>query len=146
MGSGKELGIRGIESTLRCCFVPLRRALKRWTSSKDSLNFAQGRLCPGLDLRDNSPSATDHPFLFRLAYIFWSAGLPYCSDPMNSEERIRALSMKVAAAPDDSEEFSVAMKELREALNENATSARNKIAALKQKAFPDSAPDNSGSE
>jgi len=39
---------------------------------------------------------------------------------MNSEERIRALSMKVAAAPDDSEEFSVAMKELREALNENA--------------------------
>ena len=65
---------------------------------------------------------------------------------MNSEERIRALSMKVAAAPDDSEEFRAAMSELRAALNENARRARNKIAALKQNAFPDSAADNSGSE
>jgi ABC-type Zn uptake system ZnuABC Zn-binding protein ZnuA len=64
---------------------------------------------------------------------------------MNSEERIRALSMKVAAAPDHSEEFRAAMSELRAALNENARQARNKIAALKQEAFPDSAPDNSGS-
>jgi len=64
---------------------------------------------------------------------------------MNSEERIRALSMKVAAAPNDSEEFRVAMSELRAALNENARQARIKIAALKQKAFPDSAPDNPGS-
>jgi hypothetical protein len=64
---------------------------------------------------------------------------------MNSEERIRALSMKVAAAPGDSEEFRAAMSELRAALNENARLARNKIAALKQKAFPHSGPDNPGS-
>jgi hypothetical protein len=44
---------------------------------------------------------------------------------MNSEERIRALSMKVAAAPDHSEEFRAAMSELRAALNENASQARN---------------------
>jgi len=65
---------------------------------------------------------------------------------MNPEERIRALSMKVAAAPDDSEEFRSAMSELRAALNENARRARDKIAALKQKAFPHSVPDNPGSE
>ena len=54
--------------------------------------------------------------------------------------------MKVAAAPDDSEEFKAAMSELRAALNENARRARNKIAALKQKAFPDSAPDDPGAK
>ena len=78
--------------------------------------------------------------------IFFGSLVPLVvQNPMNSEERIRALSMKVAAAPDDSEEFKAAMSELRAALNENARRARNRIAAMKQKAFPDSAPNNPGS-
>ena len=92
---------------------------------------------------DNFPDALGPGTFISARLYFLVRWSPFIvKNPMNSEERIRALSMKVAAAPGDSEEFSVAMKELREALNENATSARNKIAALKQKAFPDSAPDN----
>jgi hypothetical protein len=93
-----------------------------------------------------SQNATGRPFVFVSASLYFFGPLVPLIDqnPMNSEERIRALSMKVAAAPDDSDEFRAAMSELRAALNENARCARNKIAALKQKAFPDSTPDNSG--
>jgi hypothetical protein len=63
--------------------------------------------------------------------------LPSCV-PMTSEEHIRALSLKVIAAPSDSEEFTLAIAELRAALDANATRGREKIAALKQKTFPHS--------
>jgi len=55
---------------------------------------------------------------------------------MTSEEEIRNLSLKVIAAPSDSEEFRLAIAELHAALDANAARAREKIAALKEKAFP----------
>jgi len=54
---------------------------------------------------------------------------------MTSEENIRALSLRVTAAPENSEEFRVAMEELRAALAASAARGREKIAAL-QKALP----------
>jgi hypothetical protein len=56
---------------------------------------------------------------------------------MTSEEQIRVLSQRVAAAPDNSEEFRLAMMQLRAALDANTVRAREKIAAM-QKAFPHS--------
>ena len=60
---------------------------------------------------------------------------------MTSEEEIRALSLRVTAAPDNSEEFRVAMDELRAALKASATSGHDKVAALKQRSFPQSEND-----
>jgi hypothetical protein len=49
---------------------------------------------------------------------------------MNAEEHIRRLSERVAAAPDGSEEFALALAELRAALKANSDRGRAKIAAL----------------
>jgi hypothetical protein len=57
---------------------------------------------------------------------------------MTSEEQVRVLSLRVAAAPANSEEFRVAMDELRAALKASATSGHEKVAALKQRAVPQS--------
>ena len=104
------------------------------------------RISPGLDFRTTPPTQlVGHSY--SAFPIFFGPLVPLTvQNPMNSEERIRALSMKVAAASDNSEEFRAAMSELRAALNENARRARNKTAALRQKAFPDSAPDDPGSK
>jgi hypothetical protein len=59
--------------------------------------------------------------------------LPSCF-PMTPEEQIRVLSLKVIAAPSDSEEFRLALAELHAALDANAARAKEKIAALKEKA------------
>jgi len=56
---------------------------------------------------------------------------------MTSEENIRVLSQRVTAAPEDSEEFRIAMEELRAALAASAARGHAKIAAL-QKALPHS--------
>ena len=56
---------------------------------------------------------------------------------MTSEENIRLLSIRVTAAPENSDEFRVAMDELRAALAASAARGRAKIAAL-QKALPHS--------
>jgi hypothetical protein len=56
---------------------------------------------------------------------------------MTSEENIRALSLRVTVAPENSEEFQVAMDELRAALAASVACGRAKIAAL-QKALPHS--------
>jgi hypothetical protein len=53
---------------------------------------------------------------------------------MTPEEQIRVLSLKVIAAPSDSEEFRLALAELHAALDANAARAKEKIAALKEKA------------
>ena len=55
---------------------------------------------------------------------------------MTSEEQVRALSLRVAAAPANSEEFRVAMDELHAALKASATSGHEKVVALKQRSFP----------
>ena len=57
---------------------------------------------------------------------------------MTSEEQICVLSLRVVAATENSVEFKVAMEELRAALKANATRAHEKVAALKQKAYPQS--------
>jgi hypothetical protein len=49
---------------------------------------------------------------------------------MTSEEHIRALSVRLSAAPENSEEFRIAMDELRAALKASAARGREKIAAL----------------
>ena len=54
---------------------------------------------------------------------------------MKSEEQIHALCLRVAAAPDGSEELRVAMDELRTALKGNAERGRAKLAEL-QRSLP----------
>lgn len=51
------------------------------------------------------------------------------------EEHIRVLSLRLASAPENSEEFRVALEELHAALNASAARGREKIAAM-QKANP----------
>jgi hypothetical protein len=105
-----------------------------------------GQKVGGWAIAHYGPRAFPLPYFlnfFSFPPIFFGRLVPLIvQNPMNSEERIRELSLKVAAASDGSEEFRTAMIELRAALNENARRARNKIAALKQKSFPHSAPDN----
>jgi hypothetical protein len=60
---------------------------------------------------------------------------------MTSEEQIRVLSLRVTAAPDNSEEFRVAIDELHAALKASAASGHDKVAALKQRSFPQSEND-----
>ncbi len=55
---------------------------------------------------------------------------------MTSEEQVRVLSLRVAAAPENSDEFRVARGELRVALKASAASGHEKLAALKQRAVP----------
>ena len=60
---------------------------------------------------------------------------------MTSEGEIRVLFLRVAATPGNSEEFRVAKDELRAALKVSVTSGHEKVAALKQRTFPQSAND-----
>jgi hypothetical protein len=50
---------------------------------------------------------------------------------MNSEEQPRKLSLRVTAAPEDSEEFKITMDELRTGPKNSAERGRQKIKALK---------------
>ena len=50
---------------------------------------------------------------------------------MNAEEQIRKLSLRVSAAPEGSEEFGVAMNELRTGIKDSAQRGRQKIGAMK---------------
>lgn len=52
--------------------------------------------------------------------------------PMTSEEHIRDLSQRVIAAPENSEEFRIAMDELHAALKMSVTRGREKIAAMQR--------------
>lgn len=54
------------------------------------------------------------------------------TQPMTSEEHIRDLSQRVIAAPENSEEFRIAMDELHAALKMSVTRGREKIAALQR--------------
>jgi hypothetical protein len=51
---------------------------------------------------------------------------------MTTEENIRALSLRVTAAPENSEEFRIVMDELRAGMKASAARGREKIAALKR--------------
>ena len=60
------------------------------------------------------------------------AGNSKIIQPMTSEEHIRDLSQRVIDAPENSEEFRIAMDELRAALKASATRGREKIAAMQR--------------
>lgn len=51
---------------------------------------------------------------------------------VTSEEYVRALSLRVAAAPENSEELRTAMDELRAALKASVGRGRDKIAAMRK--------------
>jgi len=57
---------------------------------------------------------------------------------MDLKERIDALCAKVIAAPDGSEEFKVAMQELRSTLNDHTERMRKLIAEERHKESPNS--------
>ena len=61
-----------------------------------------------------------------------SSNIPW---PMTSEEHIRDLSLRVIAAPENSEEFRIAMDELHAALKMSVTRGREKIVAM-QRSIP----------
>jgi len=51
------------------------------------------------------------------------------------KQRIDALCAKVIAAPDGSEELTIAMRELRTALAEHSENLRKQLANFRQKGF-----------
>jgi hypothetical protein len=58
--------------------------------------------------------------------------IPLAPTPMTTEENIRALSLRMTAAPENSEEFRIVMDELRAGMKASAARGREKIAALKR--------------
>ena len=54
------------------------------------------------------------------------------------KQRIDALCAKVIAAPDESEELTIAMRELRNALAEHSANLRRQVENFRQKGFPQS--------